>query len=102
MTLIPGDAQTFIRGDFDTNGTPGLPDAIGILSFLFVPGAPQPICADTVDVNDDGAQSLPDPIALLNFLFVPGSLPPAPPHPNCGVDPTDNDPFDCQQFDGCP
>jgi hypothetical protein len=54
------------------------------------------------DVNDDGAINIADPISLLQCLFIfCGGPVIAPPYPDCGFDPTDDD-FHCWDYFGCP
>lgn len=86
--LSAAPAHAFVRGDFDGAGSVDIADAVSMLNLLFQPPAPLPQCADAADVNDDGALDISDPIYLLGALFVPGSLPPPPPYPADGVDPT--------------
>lgn len=90
-----GGATEFMRGDSNLDGSANLPDAIYILSALFVPGSAQVTCLDAADINDDGNFNLPDAISLLSALFVPGSSPIPEPAGSCGVDPTD-DSIDCE------
>ncbi len=74
----------FIRGDADANGAvDALTDAVCILSYLFIPGAPSPQCRAGADVDADGVIGLGDPVYLLSFQFVNG-LKPTEPYPNCG------------------
>lgn len=86
-------ATNFMRGDCDNDGLMTISDAIQLLSQLFQGGALQLACADACEVNDDGGLNIADPIAVLQYLFV-GGLPPPPPFPDCGVDPTP-DAFGC-------
>ena len=78
----------FIRGDVTRDGQVGLPDALGILNYLY-PTSPeeryQPKCLDACDVNDDGIVGLQDAQYLFDHLF--GSRkPPKPPFPEPGID----------------
>ena len=81
----------FIRIDANGDGVVNfLVDALFLLDYLFVLGAPVVECLDAADVTDDGIVNLQDPIWALNYGFVPGgALPPAP-FPSCGFDPTDD------------
>ncbi|MBI4585087.1 MAG: hypothetical protein HY717_13835 [Planctomycetes bacterium] len=88
-------AVTFIRGDFDHNGTPDLSDAVGLLRFLFL-GDPPSGCMDAGDVDDSGELTIGDAIGLLQHLFL-GALPPQAPYPDSGQDPTPGDPYYCQE-----
>jgi hypothetical protein len=80
-------AVTFIRGDANRDGSVDLTDPLLILNALFA-GAAAP-CADASDVNDDGRVNVTDAVYALEFLFAGGS-PPGAPHPDAGVDPTDD------------
>ncbi len=82
-------AEGFIRGDADTDGKPGLTDAIFILGHLFR-GGRAPACLTAADVDDDGDVNITDAVYLLNFLFIGSRTPPAP-FPGCGPDPTEDE-----------
>ena len=82
----PEDPATFFRGDADGNETRELTDAVVVLEFLFQSGA-APSCLAAADSNDDDVIDISDPILLLFSLFG-GTVTPAPPYPDCGVDPT--------------
>lgn len=90
----------FRRGDANNDGGFNIADGIFILSTLFVPGAPQPSCADAADTNDDGSYNIADAIAVLSVLFAGAPSPAAPGLLNCGPDPTE-DTLDCEAF-SCP
>lgn len=81
-------ADSFRRGDANQDGKHDIADAIKILSFLF--GSEPSTCVDALDANDDGKTDIADPIKLLGHLFA-GDLYIAPPFPDCGNDPTDDD-----------
>ena len=83
----------FRRGDADSNGTVNLTDGITVLNYLFAGGA-NPACYDAADVTDDGSLDVSDATFLLNFLFKSGSYP-APPFPDWGLDPTDDELPEC-------
>ena len=85
--------QTFFRGDSDDNGSVALTDAVYTLNFLFL-GGPRPPCMDAADADDDAEIAISDPILTLTTLFLGGGQLAAP-YPERGVDPTDNDAFDC-------
>ena len=84
---------SFIRGDGNGDGAVDISDAVAILAYLYLGGAP-PDCKDALDSDDDGALSITDPIYLLNFLFQNGPPIPAP-GPEPGFDETP-DSLDCQ------
>ncbi len=92
-SLCGNEKQKFIRGDADFNGLLELTDVIVSLGYLFK-GEEAPPCLDALDVNDLDNLDLTDQIYLLEFLFLTGR-PPAPPFPEPGEDPTDNDSLDC-------
>ncbi len=80
------DAQTFIRGDTNSDREVTISDTQYTLNWLFRSGD-DPDCWATGDVNDDGNIDLSDPIALLNH-FYNGAAPPCAPFANEGEDPT--------------
>ena len=63
-------------------------------------GTECPVCPDSGDANDDGILNIADPIYLLNWRFSTGA-PPAPPFPDCGLDPTGDGLDDCEGFTPC-
>jgi len=81
-------AQSFRRGDANTDANIDISDGVGILQFLFN-GAASPDCIDAADTNDTGALDLSDAAYLFNFLFLGGAAPPAP-FPDCGIDPSED------------
>ena len=85
----PVAADGFVRGDADTDGKPGLTDAIFILGHLFR-GGRAPACLPAADVDDDGDVNITDAVYLLNFLFIGNRTPPAP-FPGGGPDPTEDE-----------
>jgi hypothetical protein len=92
--LIFPFSPTFVRGDFDSNLTVNLTDAVALAKYLFQAG-PAPKCQDAADANDDGILDVSDPVYLLFALFIPGSPPPPPPYPEPGEDPTFRDSLGC-------
>ena len=54
-------------------------------------------CRDAADANDDGIVNTVDGDLLLNLIFIGAPVPP-PPFPEQGVDPTPDDPLDCQTY----
>lgn len=89
----------FRRGDVNGDRLADVSDVVFALASLFIPGAPQPTCADAADVNDDGRVDVSDAVFALASLFVPGSPPVPEPSAACGIDPT-SDGLDCGL--GCP
>jgi len=83
-----GESGVFLRGDTDGNTTLDITDAVRILNFLFLGGAP-PTCEDASDVFDSGTVDISAAIALLNYLFLGGPTP-AVPFPAPGLDPSDD------------
>lgn len=95
--------EPFSRGDCSADGQYNIADAIVALGALFPSGAPPVLtCLDACDCNDDGEFNLADAVCMLGGLFGPTTVPPAAPHPGCGVDPTDTDPLDCALYGNCP
>ncbi|MBN1418657.1 MAG: hypothetical protein JXP34_07750 [Planctomycetes bacterium] len=86
--LSRGGGLRFIRGDADADGSLTIGDGIQILERLF---ADRPAftsdCDDAGDTDDDGVFTIGDAILLFNHLFADG-VPPQPPYPACGEDPT--------------
>ena len=81
------NCPSFRRGDFNSDGTVALDDAILTLEYLFKDGA-QPGCLDAVDTDNTGWLEVSDPILILSFLYI-GGKEPFPPGPrNCGPDKT--------------
>jgi hypothetical protein len=91
----PFASKDFSRGDSNADGALNIADAIGVLTFLFSGGTP-PLCTDAADADDDGSPTITDPIRVLNYLFL-GADPPAPPFPDVGPDPTEDE-LDCLLF----
>ncbi len=79
-------AESFLRGDSNSDGNTDISDGTIILRYLFQ-GTAEPPCLDAADVNDSGGLNLSDPIYLLNYLFLGGAELPAP-SLICGEDPT--------------
>ena len=87
---IPGPVP-FVRGDANADGQIDISDGVNALVCLFVgEGSLCPLCMDAIDVNDSGTAEIADPVTLLNYLFTMGP-PPAPPHPGCGLDTTEDE-----------
>ena len=82
-------AASFRRGDGDSNCAVDITDAIFILRYLFLSGAP-PRCQDAADADDSGLLQITDPIYILNYLFLGGAAPPLPGPSTPGADPSDD------------
>jgi hypothetical protein len=82
-----------LRGDSNRDGSADISDGLFTLNWLFL-GGPQPVCLDEADVDDTGGIDLSDPIALFNHLFL-GGPEPAPPYPEPGLDPTEDELAEC-------
>ncbi|MEM7262729.1 MAG: hypothetical protein AAF488_12120, partial [Planctomycetota bacterium] len=96
----PGPAcGTFVRGDCNDDGNLDISDPVALLDSLFSGGG-VPACVDACDGNDDGGMNIADVIYLLSHQFSMGADP-APPFPDCGVDPTP-DASGCDTFTSCP
>ena len=78
--------RPFVRGDANRDGRVDVSDPVFVLSHLFS-GGEGSRCDDAADVDDRGQIDLTDAVGLLNYLFA-GTFPPAPPHPEAGLDPT--------------
>ena len=88
----------FVRGDSNGDGSVDVADAVLSLGYLFLGETVQ--CLDAADVSDDGNINIADPVSLLNALFS-SSASPAPPYPDCGLDPTTDD-HSCWFYFVCP
>lgn len=78
--------RPFVRGDANRDGRVDVSDPVFVLRHLFS-GDEGSRCDDAADVDDRGQIDLTDAVGLLNYLFA-GTVPPAPPHPEAGLDPT--------------
>jgi hypothetical protein len=67
-------ADIFLRGDATGDGELDLADALSILAYLFLDGAPPP-CLDVADSNGDGEEDIGDAIFLLWHLYAGGAAP---------------------------
>jgi hypothetical protein len=83
----------FIRGDADLDGATTLADAVRVLRHLFE-GSADLACEDAADADDNEVLNVTDPIRILAHLFL-GAMPPPPPHPEPGSDPTRGGPLGC-------
>ena len=86
FTVFTCDADIFTRGDANRDGSINVTDALAIVGHLFL-GAPLS-CPDAGDVDDTGELNVTDAIVVLAYLFQGGEVPPLPPFPEPGIDPT--------------
>lgn len=100
VECVTTPVTSFRRADSNLDGSVNLADGIRILSFLFVGGISLG-CMDAADANDDSSVDISDAIFLFAYLFTGGAPPPAPGF-SCGEDPTDGDPFGCDDTGPCP
>jgi hypothetical protein len=84
----------FIRGEVNLDLMLDLSDGVFILTYLFLPDAEAPACLDAADTTDDGLHDISDAIRIFGFLFL-GGIPPEPPFPGPGRDPTRRDRLGC-------
>lgn len=84
-------ADTFIRGDSNSDGKVNIADVVSDLKDIYH-GIPVN-CPDAADINDDGKVNLEDPVLALNYSFKGGQKP-AEPFPEKGYDIT-KDNLDC-------
>ncbi|MBI4602769.1 MAG: laminin G domain-containing protein [Planctomycetes bacterium] len=91
----------FHRGDADNNAELQLTDAIRVLGFLFLGGAP-PTCMDAGDADGNNQLQLTDAIRILGYLFLGGVAPesPGPPPNDCGPD-NDATTLGCETYTSC-
>lgn len=79
----------FKRGDCNLDDKVNVADSNSVLTIAYqglVPG-----CEDACDINDDGLINLADSVYVLSYLFGFGAPIPAPTHPDCGPDPTEDE-----------
>jgi hypothetical protein len=77
---------SFRRGDFKTDGSVDISDAIATFVWLFA-GGQESTCTITGDTNSDDAVDLSDGVFTLAYLFRAGAAPAAPGPLECGVAP---------------
>jgi len=92
----------FRRGDFNSDGTVDITDAISALGHLYL-GSAAPPCRSAADANDDGQLDVTDPVVLLTELFtnIPAPLIPPPGTFYCGIG-LRGDPLGCESYPACP
>ena len=79
------DALPFLRGDANADDAINISDAMAILGCLFLNNVCGH-CLDSSDIDDNGKVEVTDAIQLLTWKFLGGPSP-APPYPECAVDP---------------
>jgi hypothetical protein len=75
---IQSDLYQFIIGqcgDANGDGMINVSDAVYIINYVFVPGAPTPDPLCSADVNGDGLVNISDAVYIINYIFS-GSEPP--------------------------
>ncbi len=101
---FPQPLRGYIRGDVDGNGTVDVADVVRLALVLRGGGSAgsRPVrCRDALDVDDSGAIESLDLVRLAVHVFT-GLLPPRPPFPACGVDPTPGEGLSClEKGDPC-
>ena len=92
----------FRRGDFNSDATVDITDAISALGHLYL-GSAAPPCRSAADANDDGQLDVTDPVVLLTELFtnIPAPLIPPPGTFYCGIG-LRGDPLGCESYPACP
>ncbi|MGE4620424.1 MAG: hypothetical protein AAEJ04_11515 [Planctomycetota bacterium] len=81
----PPPQPRFIRGDCNNDSSFNIADVIFHLFWLFASG-PLPPCHNACDFDSDQNIDIGDGVTMLATLFNSGA-PPAPPWPDCGIDP---------------
>jgi hypothetical protein len=100
LRVTPLESADFVRGDVDGSGGPlDLADALQVIGFMFLASPASLPCLDAADANDSGRVDIADGIYVLDFLFL-GGMPPPPPFPACGTDPT-GDELSCVDSTPC-
>ncbi len=90
----------YLRGDHNEDGSVSVSDAVHLIEFLFLGGAPSN-CPRTGDTNGSNQVDIADVVHLLNAIFG-GTTTIAPPFPTCGPD-TVISFISCSQYNGnCP
>ena len=93
ITISVDQHPVFQRGNANQDGNFDLSDGVFTLNYLFT-GGDEPLCLDAADATDNGVVDLSDAVLTFNNLFL-GGPPPLPPHPDHGVDPTE-DRLECE------
>ena len=94
------EADSFVRGDPNGDGSINMTDVISTLNFLFLGGS-TPGCLDAADADNNGVVQLTDGISILNFLFL--GTGPATLGIGCEVYPEDEaeDNLFCESYTNC-
>jgi succinyl-diaminopimelate desuccinylase len=109
IAVVPvSGQQQFVRGDVDQDETIDLADAIKIFRHTFFDNVELVAqCADAADTDDNGRLGIFDGLRVLHFYFFSrgnrgnrGNL--SLPFPECGLDPTPDDPLGCESHAYCP
>jgi hypothetical protein len=97
---VPGECQPkFVRGDANTDGSIDIADPIITLLHLFAALQGALPCAESADADGNGRLELTDAVYILGYLFL-GRLPPPPPFPICGPDPSGSG-LECLAYLSC-
>lgn len=75
----------FLRGDVTGDGILGIDDAVVVLLYVFRHRDSMP-CLDAADADDSESIGAADALRILHGIF--SGVPPAPPYPDCGEDPS--------------
>ena len=78
--IVDGDG--YLIGDANSDSRVDISDAVHLINFVFVPGAPGPIPQAAGNVNCDEKVDISDAVYLINFVFIAGSPPPGDPDNN--------------------
>jgi len=68
--------QDYICGNTNNDEVVDISDAVYLVNYVFVPGAPAPDPEESGNVNCDSVVDISDAVYLVNYVFVPGA--PAP------------------------
>ena len=89
----------FRRGDFNTDRSVDISDAIATFVWLFA-GGQESTCTIAGDTNGDSAVDLSDGVFTLAYLFRAGAEPAAPGPFECGLAPEPGK-LSCESYPGC-
>ncbi len=75
--LVVGVSEEYwVPGDANEDSLVNVSDAVYIINFVFIPGAPAPIPYLAGDTNCDELVNVSDAVFIINYVFIPGSPPP--------------------------